>query len=63
METEPALLERLQTFGLIEPDEQGGWQLTECCEAALAVLSEQPDTRPKAQARASTVLPWVPRRL
>ena len=28
-----ALMERLQAFGLIESNGEGGWLLTECCRA------------------------------
>ena len=30
-----ALMERLQAFGLIESNGEGGWLLTECCRAGL----------------------------
>lgn len=59
---EPALIERLRAFGLIEPDGQGGWQPTACCEAELAVLCARP-MAPAAQPGVLAVRPWSPRRL
>lgn len=44
-----ALMERLQAFGLIESNGEGGWQLTECCRAGLAGLDSETQELPKIQ--------------
>ena len=61
IENEPLLIERLQAFGLIEPNDKGGWQLTDCCEAGLALFEDDTDASPKTQA--AIVRPWKPRAL
>jgi len=58
---EPLLIERLQAFGLIESNGKGGWQLTECCEAGLALFEGDTDASPKTQA--AIIRPWKPRTL
>jgi hypothetical protein len=50
------LMERLQAFGLIESNGEGGWQLTECCRAGLASLDSEPQASPKMQL--SVIRPW-----
>lgn len=42
-----ALMERLQAFGLIESNGEGGWLLTECCRAELAGLEADTPASPK----------------
>jgi hypothetical protein len=42
-----ALMERLQAFGLIESNGEGGWQMTECCRAGLAGLEADAQEPPK----------------
>ena len=40
-------MERLQAFGLIESNGEGGWQMTECCRAGLAGLEADTPASPK----------------
>ena len=51
-----ALMERLQAFGLIESNGQGGWLLTECCRAGLAGLDSEAQALPKMQM--PVIRPW-----
>jgi len=52
----PALMERLQAFGLIEFNGDGGWQLTELCRAGLADLGSETQEPQKIQA--PVIRPW-----
>lgn len=61
IENEALLIERLQTFGLIEANGDGGWRLTECCQAGLAALGD--DMQAPTHAGPAVVLPWRPRAL
>jgi hypothetical protein len=56
-----ALMERLQAFGLIESNGEGGWHLTECCRAGLAGLDSETQASPKIQP--PVVWPWKAREL
>jgi hypothetical protein len=56
-----ALMERLQAFGLIESNGEGGWQLTECCRAGLAGLEGETQASPKI--RPAVIRPWKARTL
>lgn len=51
-----ALMERLQAFGLIESNGEGGWLLTECCRAGLAGLDCETQAPPKMQP--PVIRPW-----
>lgn len=51
-----ALMERLQAFGLIESNGEGGWQLTACCRAGLAGLDSEAPELPKIQP--PVIRPW-----
>ena len=51
-----ALIERLQAFGLIESNGEGGWLLTECCRAGLAGLEADTPASPKTAA--AVIRPW-----
>lgn len=55
-----ALMERLQAFGLIESNGEGGWQLTECCRAGLAGLETDTPASPKVGP--AVIRPWQARR-
>jgi hypothetical protein len=50
-----ALMERLEAFGLIESNGEGGWQLTECCRAGLASLDSEVQELP---IQPSVIRPW-----
>lgn len=50
------LMERLQAFGLIESNGDGGWQLTECCRAGLADLDSETQEPQKIQP--PVIRPW-----
>jgi hypothetical protein len=52
------LIERLQAFGLIESNGQGGWQMTECCQAGLAAFEN--DKQAAHQATPTVVRSWKP---
>jgi hypothetical protein len=52
-----ALMERLQAFGLIESNGEGGWVLTECCRAGLAGLDSEAQELPKIQPH--VIRPWM----
>lgn len=62
VENGPPLVEWLQALGMIEPNGQGGWGLTECCKASLAALSQDapPEVRPVTVAAAPHA--WTPRK-
>ena len=55
------LMERLQAFGLIESNGEGGWQLTECCRAGLAGLDSEAPELPKIQP--PVIRPWKVRQI
>lgn len=55
-----ALMERLQAFGLIESNGEGGWQMTECCRAGLAGLEADTPASPKTGP--VVIRPWQARR-
>ena len=55
-----ALMERLQAFGLIESNGEGGWLLTECCRAGLAGLEADTPALPKTGP--VVIRPWQVRR-
>ena len=55
-----ALMERLQAFGLIESNGEGGWQMTECCRAGLAGLEADTPASPKIGP--VVIRPWQARR-
>lgn len=50
------LMERLQAFGLIESNGEGGWQMTDCCRAGLADL--EADIPAAANAGPAVIRPW-----
>jgi hypothetical protein len=56
-----ALMERLQAFGLIESNGEGGWRLTACCRAGLAGLDSETPELPKIQP--PVIRPWKVRHI
>lgn len=54
------LMERLQAFGLIESNGEGGWQMTDCCRAGLADL--EADIPAAANVGPAVIRPWQVRR-
>ena len=56
-----ALMERLQAFGLIESNDEGGWQLTDCCRAGLASLHNEAQELPTIQP--PVIRPWTVREI
>ena len=60
-ENEALLIARLQAFGLIESNGEGGWRLTECCQAGLAV--HQDDIGASSVAQPAVIRLWRPRTL
>ena len=56
------ILERLQTFGLIEPNGHGGWRMTPHARAGLARVQHQ-DIAPEGPLQPSVIRPWSPRKL
>jgi hypothetical protein len=55
------IFKRLEAFGLIEADGEGGWRITECCKTGLAAMRASINATPSPQP--GMVRAWKPRKL